>query len=65
MALITPKKQLETKKIKLEITNETFLEIEKYCSWAGVDLNHFLEEAAKLVLLKDKDWKSHQSSAAN
>lgn len=66
MALITPKKQIETKKIKLEITNETFLEIEKYCSWVGIDdLNHFFEEAAKLVLLKDKDWKSHQSSSCN
>ena len=63
MALITPKKQIETKKIKLNITIETFLEIEQYCSWAEVDLNHFFEEASKLVLLKDKDWKSYQSSA--
>ena len=66
MALITPKKQPEAKKLKLQITNETYLEIEKYCSWVGIDdLNHFFEEAAKHVLLKDKDWKKQQTSAVN
>lgn len=66
MALITAKKKIINKKLNLEIDQEIFLEINKYCEWVGIsNIDHFFEEAAKLVLLKDKDWKKHQSSTAN
>ena len=62
MALISPKKTTEITKVKLEISNTTFTEIQDYCSWAGVaDMNHFFEEAAKFILIKDKDWKNYQA----
>ena len=57
MALITAKKIPDKEKIKLEIDQETHSKINKYCEWSGIlNIDHFFEEAANYIFLKDKDW---------
>jgi uncharacterized protein YydD (DUF2326 family) len=65
MALITEKKISNKEKIKLEIDQEIYSEINKYCTWSGVsDITHFFEEAARIVFSKDGDWKKYLKSMA-
>lgn len=60
MALITAKKPTNKEKIKLEIDQETYSKINKYCEWAGIpNIDHFFEEAANYIFLKDKDWNKY------
>jgi len=46
MALIAAKKPTNKEKIKLEIDQEIYSKINKYCEWAGLsNIDHFFEEA--------------------
>ena len=66
MALIAAKKIKDKEKIKLEIDKDIYSEIQKYCSWAGInEIDYFFEEAAQLIFSKDKDWKNHQRPSKN
>lgn len=65
MALITARKVQDKEKLKIEINQDIYSEIQSYCSWAGIDdLNHFFEEAASFVFSKDKDWKAQKSKSS-
>lgn len=47
-------------KVKVELKLDTLKAIERYCAWANIDdIGYFVEEAARFVFLKDKDWRRH------
>jgi len=61
MAIISKNKSDEKEKIKADINSEVLSEIKQYCAWASVDdIGFFIEEAARFVFDKDKDWKTHK-----
>jgi hypothetical protein len=63
MALITAKKISDKEKIKLEIDQEIYSKINKYCEWVGIsNIDHFFEQAATYIFLKDKDWNKYLKS---
>jgi hypothetical protein len=37
--------------------------MQAYCNWAGLSLEHFLEQVALLVFYKDKDWREQKKQA--
>ena len=60
MALIAAKKIKDIEKIKLEIDKGIYSEIQQYCEWTGIaNIDHFFEEAATYIFLKDKDWNKY------
>ena len=60
MALITAKKPTNKEKIKLEIDQELYSKINKYCEWVGIsNIDHFFEEAATYIFSKDKEWNKY------
>lgn len=64
MALIASEKILDKEKIKLDLDQGVLAEINQYCSWANIsNIEHFIEEAARFIFSKDKDWKNHLKSA--
>ena len=64
MALITAKKLTNKEKIKLEIDQETYAQINKYCEWTGIsNIDHFFEEAAAYIFSKDKEWNKYLKSS--
>ncbi|HAU0661268.1 TPA: hypothetical protein JBG89_11600 [Legionella pneumophila] len=64
MALITAKKLTNKEKIKLEIDQETYAQINKYCEWVGIsNIDHFFEEAATYIFSKDKEWNKYLKSS--
>lgn len=61
MAIIKVKKTSSKEKIKEELSSDILKEIKEYCAWASVDdVGFFIEEAARFVFSKDKEWKEHQ-----
>lgn len=58
MALISNKSQNSKLKIKAQIDATVLEEIKSYCAWASVEMDFFLEEAARFVFAKDKEWKA-------
>lgn len=62
MPLITAQKEERKEKVSIEIRSDILNDINNYCKWAKVDINLFLEEAAKFVFKKDKEYKSHFKS---
>lgn len=59
MALISNKSQTNKQKIKVQIDAVVLEDIQRYCEWAGVEMDFFLEEASRFVFAKDKEWKAH------
>jgi hypothetical protein len=60
MALIAKEQKIERTDLRIKIDQKLKTDIDAYCSWAGIeDLNHFISEAVKIVLAKDKDWKNY------
>ncbi|MBN9230102.1 MAG: hypothetical protein BGO90_14670 [Legionella sp. 40-6] len=58
MAIISGQRAKTKEKIKAEIDSDTLKQIERYCSWAGInDLGIFIEEASHFIFSKDKEWK--------
>lgn len=63
MPIISKKESIDMKKIKSEISAEIFNKIEKYMKWADIpNIGHFIEESAKLVFSKDKEWKQFEKN---
>tara|TARA_R110002126_G_scaffold286751_1_gene438866 strand:- start:1494 stop:1709 length:216 start_codon:yes stop_codon:yes gene_type:complete len=61
MALINGNIQTKKEKIKANINVEIASKITEYCTWANIDdIGFFIEEAARFVFSKDKEWKEHQ-----
>lgn len=58
MALISAKDKNPIHKVKAEIDAAVAEEIQRYCAWANVDINLFIEGAARFVFEKDKEWKA-------
>lgn len=57
MPLLKPSEELE--KITINIDRNLGQEIESYCQWVGIKkIDEFFEQAAKMVLHKDSDWKA-------
>ncbi len=46
--------------IRLRLEKDLLTEMQGYCTWAGVSLEHFLEQAALFVFDKDKAWKEYK-----
>ena len=60
MALIPKEKKIEKIDVRIKMDQNLKKKIEGYCNWAGIeDMNHFFSEAAKVVLAKDKEWRTH------
>lgn len=63
MAIIKEKRLNQKERIKLEIDQEIYSEINNYCERANIsNIEHFFEEAARFVFSKDVDWKKHLKS---
>ena len=63
MAIISGTRVTSKDKLKIEINSEILETIQNYCKWADIDnIDFFMEEAARYVFAKDKDWKEHQKS---
>lgn len=62
MPIIKVKQKQEKAQVRLSLETKLLETVKQYCVWAGVN-NHedFFAEAAKYLLSKDKDWKSHIS----
>lgn len=61
MALISKEQKIEKIDIRIKMDQNLKKNIDGYCNWAGIeDMNHFFSEAAKIVLEKDKEWRSHR-----
>ena len=70
MPLLTPTTRKTTKKFRISLDENLAKQIDHYCQYVGIQgLDDFIEQAAELVLKKDKEWrkleiKTVQSSAA-
>lgn len=63
MAIISGVRVTTKEKIKIEINPEVLKTIKNYCTWADIEnIDYFIEEAARFVFSKDKDWKEHKKS---
>lgn len=66
MPLIHKEQEIPKKgQVRVRLQNNVLDEMQAYCQWAGVTLDHFLEEAALFVFRKDKSWhkqKTQQST---
>ena len=56
MPIITTKPEVKKEKLAIEIHTDVLNEIHNYCKWAKVDINLFIEESAKFVFKKDKEY---------
>ena len=58
MALLSAKQKSKRVPISLRFDDSLIADIKAYNAWAGIDrLDDFLEQAARYVLEKDKDWQ--------
>ena len=58
MPIITTKQESKKETLSIEIHSDVLSEINTYCKWAKVDIDLFLEEAAKFIFKKDKEYKT-------
>ena len=68
MALLSAKPKSKRVPISLRFDDRLISDIKAYNIWAGIDrLDDFLEQAARFVLEKDKDWqkKLNENSPEN
>lgn len=65
MPLITTKQEVKKDKLTVEIHGDVLNDIHEYCKWAKIDVNFFLEEAAKFVFTKDKEYKATFKKISN
>ena len=63
MPLINATCSIKKEKIKAEINQDIHQKINEYCAWAKIDdIGFFIEEAARFIFTKDRDWKQHIKS---
>lgn len=65
MPIITTKQESKKEKLTIEIHSDVLNEINAYCKWAKVDIDLFLEEAAKFIFKKDKEYKTEVKTKSN
>ena len=59
MPIISKSPSLKKEKVTVEIHEDVLHRIKQYCDSAGItDLGFFMEESAKIVFAKDKEFKS-------
>lgn len=67
MPIISNKKPSKTT-IKIAVDEDVLQNVKKYCEVFNKDIDSmddFFNEAAKLVFLKDADWKDYQKNLKN
>ncbi len=66
MALLSAKQKSKRIPISLRFDDRLISDIKAYNAWAGIDrLDDFLEQAARFVLDKDKDWQKKISQSSS
>ena len=66
MALLNAKQKSKRIPISLRFDDHLLLDIKAYNAWAGIDrLDDFLEQAARYILEKDKDWQKKISQPSS
>lgn len=61
MALIKKPQTSDKVPMSIRIPKGVKAEVKEYCQWVGFkDYGHFYTEAAKMVLLKDKEWQAEK-----
>lgn len=66
MALLSAKPKSKRIPISLRFDDHLISDIKAYNTWAGIDrLDDFLEQAARFVLDKDKDWQKKISQSSS
>lgn len=60
MALITRKQEEKKSKLEIELSDKSLSDIKGYMKFAklGDDYGWFFEEAARIVMTRDKDFKA-------
>lgn len=63
MPLLKPSAKKSKKPIRINMAEEIFDDINKYCKWANIQkLDDFFEQAVKLVFNKDREWRKHNGN---
>lgn len=63
MPLIKVKDKDEKEQLRINVKKNVLEEVRRYCDWLGIKPDEFIEQAAELILTKDKDWKKHNLDA--
>jgi hypothetical protein len=58
-----PQEPPQKEQIRIPLEKNLLAEMQVYCNWAGLSLEHFLEQTALLVFDKDKDWCEQKKQA--
>jgi hypothetical protein len=56
-----PQEPPQKEQIRIRLEKNLLAEMQAYCNWTGISLEHFLEQAALLVFDKDKDCVSKRN----
>jgi hypothetical protein len=59
-----PQEPPQKEQIRVRLEKNFLSEIQVYCAWAEVSLDHFLEQAALFVFDKDKDWREQKKQTS-
>jgi len=58
MPLLKPSQKTAKEQMRIYIDQQLIEQIKAYCEWAEIKkIDEFIEQAAQLVLEKDKDWR--------
>jgi hypothetical protein len=63
MPIIKAKQKQEKEQIRISIEKPILEKVRQYCEWANISKpDEFFEQAAEIILSKDKDWIVHYNS---
>lgn len=65
MPLITKKQEAKKEKLTIQMHADVLNEVHNYCNWAKVEVDLFLEEAAKFIFKKDREYKTQFKTKSN
>lgn len=56
-----PAEAIEKIQTRIRLSQDVKQEMEAYCQWANISFDYFIEQAAKFLFSKDKDWQKNKS----
>lgn len=63
MPIIKAKHKQEKEQLRISIEKPILEKVRQYCEWASISKpDEFFEQAAEIILSKDKDWLAHYNS---
>ena len=63
MAILQPSEKTKRSQIRVNIDDNLLKQMQAYCDWVGITkVDEFIEQAARHVFKKDKEWAQHQKN---